>query len=65
MEARSRKVPMGRVFRRTSRKRRSTAFAVRTRFRPSGAGFREAGGEVAGVVAQAFDSLRIRIAAQP
>ena len=35
---------MGRVHRRTSRKRRSTAFAVRTGLRPSGMGYRKRAG---------------------
>ena len=48
MEVRSRKVPMGRVLRPTSRKRRSTAFAVRTCLRPSDAGYRKRVGKSSG-----------------
>ena len=41
MEVRSRKVHMGRVLRRTSRKHRLMAFASRTGFRSSGVSYRK------------------------
>ena len=41
MKVQSQKVPMGRILRRTSRKRRSMAFAVHTGFRSSGVGYRK------------------------
>ena len=44
MDVRPRRVPMGRVLRRTPRKRRSMAFVVRTCLRPSGVGCRKRAG---------------------
>ena len=59
MDVRSWKVPIGRVLRRTSRKRRSMAFVVRTGFRSSGVGYRKRVRRSSGVVAQGFDGLRM------
>ena len=61
MEVLSWKVPIGRVRRRTSRKRRSMALVVRTALRSARVGVTEAGEEIVEVGAQAGDRLGIEV----